>query len=156
MNSDCVVRKLTPEVEKRLRDILHQFPSYQDIQIARNLKITRKTVAKYRHEVSGQYDDAFVKIVAGKFIVAYGYASDYWNSQITELEELKNSKKIISKIDSEGQKHTEELDLEPMEILAICKQQAELQKMILVLAGQGEVREVIRIMRTGKIPILQA
>jgi len=149
------MRKLATETEKELKDILNKFPSYQDTQIANKLNISRMTVAKYRNQIAGKYDSEFVKIVAGKFIAAYGQASNYWNLQITELEELKNSKKTIYKTGNEGQKYPEEVDLEPMDILAICKQQAELQKMILVLAGQGEVREVIRIMRSGKIPMLQ-
>jgi len=150
------MRKLAPEKEKLLRDTLNKFPKYNDVQIGNQLDINRMTVGKYRKEMNLKYDTQFVRIVAGKFIAAYGCATDYWNSQITELEELKNSKHTIYiKNEKTGGSFEKEVPLSPMETLAICKQQAELQKMVLVLAGQGEVREVIRIMRSGKIPMLE-
>jgi len=149
-----LIMKTLPQKPKIL-DLINRFPTKTDKQIALETGCERHTVSKYRKETDLRYDSEFVAIVAGKFIKYYGDASNYWNSQITELEELKKSKKIIFKTDSDGHKYQEEEYLDPIDILAICKQQAELKKMILILAGQGEVREVIRIMRSGKIPMLQ-
>lgn len=130
--------KLTPEKTKLLKDTLNKFPTYTDQRIATKLNVCRKTVLAYRKEVTIRYDSEFVSIVAGKFIAAFGKAGDYWLSQISELEELKSK------------------DMDPMEVLAICKQQADLQVKILFLAGQGEVKEVIRVMRSGKLPSIEA
>lgn len=148
--------KLTTQKEKLLKDTLNKFPTFTDERIAKQLKLTRQTVLKYRHQIATRHDSEFIAIVAGKFIGAYQTASDYWLSQITELEELKKSQKTIFKMSKNGKtKYADQVDLEPMDILSICKQQAELQKMVLFLAAQGEVKEVIRIMRSGKIPILE-
>lgn len=127
--------KLSRKKEALLRDTLNKFPTYTDVKIGKQLSLQQQTVAKYRKETDMRYDAEFISIVAGKFIGAFGKASDYWLQQISELEELK-----------EG--------LEPMDILAICKQQADLQAKILFLAAQGEVKEVIRVMRSGDIPVL--
>ena len=43
-------------------------------------------------------------------------------------------------------------DLEPIEKLQLIKEQSNLRARILFLASQGEVREVIKVMRTGQLP----
>lgn len=148
--------KLTREKEKLLRDTLTKFPTYTDERIGKQLKLTRQTVLKFRHEITTRHDSEFIAITAGKFIAAFGTASDYWYSQLSELEELKHKKKTIFKKGKDGQSYPEQVDLEPMDILAICKQQAELQKMVLFLASQGEVKEVIKVMRSGKLSVLDS
>jgi hypothetical protein len=39
-----------------------------------------------------------------------------------------------------------------MEKLSLIREQANLRSRILFLASQGEVREVIKVMRTGQLP----
>lgn len=147
------MRKLALEKEKLLKETITQFPVYTDVKIAKQLKVNKVTVAKYRKEIDLHHDVEFISIVAGKFIAAYGKASDYWYAQITELQELKKSQKTIFRKNKDGSMRPELVDQEPSDILAICKQQAELQKMVLFLAAQGEVKEVIKLMRNGKLPI---
>ena len=148
---------LTSEKEKLLKDILNNYPGYNDSQIGKQLKITRQTVAKYRKQIDLKYDSEFVKIVAGKFIKAYGRAEEYWLHQIDRLEVLKNSTHTIYiKNEKTEGSFEKEISLLPMEILAIEKHQSELHEKILFLASQGEVRQVIRIMRMGKIPMLES
>jgi len=132
------VRKLTLDTENNIKDQIDRFPTKTDTQIAIETGCNRTTVAKYRKQMDLKYDSEFVRIVAGKFIKAYGRAEEYWLNQITRLEELKIAQ-----------------DVTIMDKLAIEKHQTELQKNILYLASQGEVREVIKIMRMGKIPMLE-
>lgn len=147
------MRKL--ERKNEVLDLINRFPTMTNRAIAKETKCNEYTVAKYRKEMDLKYDSEFVKIVAGKFIKAYGRAEEYWLKQINRLEELKNSSHTIYiKNEKTGGSFEKEIPLSPMEKLSIEKHQSELQKMVLVLAGQGEVREVIRIMRSGKIPML--
>lgn len=132
------MRKLTLDTENNIKDQIDRFPTKTDKQIAIETGCNRITVAKYRKQMDLKYDSEFVRIVAGKFIKAYGRAEEYWLNQITRLEELKTAQ-----------------DVTIMDKLAIEKHQSELQVKILFLASQGEVREVIKIMRMGKIPMLE-
>jgi len=129
------MRKLSVKKSTELRKSFLVHPSYTDTQIAKLVSVSYPTVQKYREEHLSKMDVEFIKMTAGRFIMEFGEASDYWKLQIEELENLKT-------------------DLEPMDILAICKQQAQLREKILFLAAQGEVREVIKVMRSGKLPVL--
>jgi len=42
-----------------------------------------------------------------------------------------------------------------MDKLALIKEQATLRSRILFLASQGEVREVIKVMRSGQLPTME-
>jgi len=148
------VRKLTSK--PKVLDLLNRFPTKTDVDIAKETGCNRSTVAKYRIEINVKYDSDFVKIVAGKFIKDYGYAKEYWLKQIDRLETLKDSTHTIwIKNEKTGGSFEKEITLSPMEKLAIEKHQSELLKNILFLASQGEVREVLKIMRMGKIPMLE-
>lgn len=147
--------KKTPRKNKIL-DLIDRFPTKTDQQLALESGFERHTVAKYRKELDLKFDTEFVKIVAGKFIHAYGRAEEYWINQINRLEELKNSTHTIYiKNEKTGGSFEKEVSLTPMEKLAIEKHQSELHEKILFLASQGEVRQVITIMRMGKLPMLE-
>ncbi len=129
------MRKL--ENKDKVLDLINRFPAKTNRDIAKETKCNENTVAKYRKQIDLKYDSEFVKVAAGKFIKAFGTAEQYWLSQITRLEELKK-------------------DLElPMEILAIEKHQTTLHEKILYLASAGRVRQIINMMRVGKIPMLE-
>lgn len=148
------MRKL--QNKDKVLDLINRFPSKTNRDIANETQCHEKTVAKYRKEIDLKYDSEFVRIVAGKFIKAYGRAAEYWLNQIDRLEELKVSTHIIYlKNEETGGSFEKEVELSPMDKLAIEKHQSELQAKILYLASQGEVREVINIMRMGKIPMLE-
>jgi len=137
-------------------DLINKFPTKTNRDIAKEAECHENTVAKYRESLDLKYDTEFVKIVAGKFIHAYGQAEEYWLKQITRLEELKNSTHTIYiKNEKTGGSFEKEIYLSPMEKLAIEKHQSELHEKILFLASQGEVRQVITIMRMGKLPMLE-
>jgi len=149
------LRKL--QNKDKVLDLIDRFPTMTNRHIAKDANCNETTVAKYRKQMDLKYDSEFVRIVAGKFIKAYGRAEEYWLHQITKLEELKNSTHTIYiKNEETGGTFEKEVPLSPMEKLAIDKHQTELQKNILFLASQGEVREVIKIMRMGKIPMLES
>jgi len=61
-------------------------------------------------------------------------ATDYFKKQIERLEELKKEEKTIFKKGKDGQSYADQVSLEPLDILAIEKQQTELWKNILFLA----------------------
>jgi len=149
------VRKL--QQKDKVLDLINRFPTKTNRDIAKETKCNETTVAKYRKDIDLRYDSDFVSIVAGKFIKAYGRAEEYWLKQIDRLEELKNSKHTIPITDPKTKLvvDTVEVDLEPLEILAIEKHQSELQEKVLYLASVGRVRTVINMMRVGKIPMLE-
>lgn len=148
--------KLALKTILNLKDLFLHYPLKSDNDIARMANLSQPTVSKYRKIYDEQIDQAFISYTAGLFIRAFSSAEQYWQAQIGELEELKKRQKTIFKKNPDGSSRPEEVDLEPMDILAICKQQAELQAKILFLASQGRVREVIKVMRSGKLPALEA
>ena len=141
----------------KVLELINRFPTKTNRDIAKETNCNEITVGKYRKVIDLKYDSEFVKIVAGKFIKAYGRAEEYWIKQIDRLEELKISTHIIYiKNEKTGGSFEKKVELSPMEKLAIEKHQSELHEKILFLASQGEVRQVIRIMRMGKIPMLES
>ena len=133
-----------------------KYPHKSDNQIAKITGISQPMISKYRKNYSLRVDTEFVAITAGKFIQEFGHAIDHWKLLIDELEALKVGKKTIIKQNPEtGGYFKSEVDLEPLDKLPLIKEQASLRERILFLASQGEVREVIKIMRSGKLPQLQ-
>ncbi len=113
-----------------------KYPHKSDNQIAKITGISQPMISKYRKSYSLQVDSEFIAITAGKFIQEFGHAADHWKLLIDEIEVLKNG------------------DVDPIDKLSLIKEQASLRERILFLASQGEVREVIKIMRSGKLPQL--
>ena len=114
--------------------MLH-YPTLTDEQIGDKLNVSRSSIWRIRSKSMIAIDRELSKKVAGKFLTEFQLASDYFKSQITRLEHLKQQTDEIS------------------EILAIEKQQTELWKNILFFARQGEAIEVMRLMQSGRIPI---
>ncbi len=136
-----------------MREAFLKYPTKSDREIARMTNISQPTISKFRKEYSLQIDSEFIAVTAGKFIHEFGQAIDHWKVLINELEELKNGKKTIIKQNTDtGGFFKSEVDLEPLDKLALIKEQSNLRARILFLAGQGEVREVIKIMRSGNLP----
>ena len=148
--------KLSIKTLEGLKKLFLRHPTKSDRDIAKVSGISYTTISKYRKLYDEQVDQEFIAITAGKFISEFGKAIDYWKLQIDELEELKSRTKTVFKMGKNKKKYAEQVELEPMDILAICKQQAELRKYIIFLGSQGEVREVIKVMRSGKLPQLEA
>lgn len=137
------------------RDAFLKFPTKSDNDIAKITGISQPMISTYRKEYNISIDKEFIAIVAGKFIMEFGQAVDHWKILIEELEALKGGKKTVIKQNSEtGGFFQAQVDLEPLEKLQLIKEQAVLRSRILFLASQGEVREVIKVMRTGQLPLL--
>ncbi len=137
------------------RDAFLKYPTKSDNDIAKITGISQPMISTYRKEYNISIDKEFIAIVAGKFISEFGQAVDHWKILIEELEVLKSGKKQIVKQNSEtGGYFQAEVPLEPIEKLQLIKEQATLRSRILFLASQGEVREVIKVMRTGQLPSL--
>lgn len=137
------------------RDAFLKFPTKSDNDIAKITGISQPMISTYRKEYNISIDKEFIAIVAGKFIMEFGQAVDHWKILIEELEILKGGKKTVIKQNSEtGGFFQAQVDLEPLEKLQLIKEQATLRSRILFLASQGEVREVIKVMRTGQLPLL--
>ena len=148
------MRKLSKK-KQTARDAFLKYPTKSDNEIAKITGISQPMISTYRKEYNISIDKEFLAIIAGKFISEFGHAVDHWKILIDELEALKNSKKIVIKQNSEtGGYFQAEVDIEPMEKLQLIREQATLRARILFLASQGEVREVIKVMRTGQLPTL--
>jgi len=148
------MKKLSKK-QQAAHDAFLKYPTKSDNEIAKITGISQPMISKYRKEYNIIIDKEFVAIVAGKFISEFGHAVDHWKLLINELEELKTGKKQVIKQNSDtGGYFQAEVPLEPMEKLQLIKEQATLRSRILFLASQGEVREVIKVMRTGQLPTL--
>ncbi len=146
------MKKLSKK-QQTAKDAFLKYPTKSDNEIAKLTKISQPMISRYRKEYNISVDKEFIAIVAGKFISEFGHAVDHWKMLIDELEELKTGKKQVIKQNSEtGGYFQAEVPLEPMEKLQLIKEQATLRSRILFLASQGEVREVIKVMRTGQLP----
>lgn len=132
-----------------------KYPTKSDNDIAKITGISQPMISHYRKIYNISIDQEFIQITAGKFIMEFSHASDHWKLLIDELETLKKGKKTIIRQNPNGGYFKSEVDLEALDKLAICKEQANLRAKILFLASQGEVREVIKVMRTsGQLPAL--
>lgn len=141
------------ELKEQVYKEILAHPSLSDYQIAEKLNISRPTVWRTRNKLIGAIDYELAKKVAGKFLTDFQMASDYFKLQIDRLENLKTKTKTIQRNNmSTHEIETKEVPLDPLDILAIEKQQAELWKNILFLARQGEAVEVMRIIGNGRIP----
>lgn len=128
-------------------------PTKSDNDIAKITGISQPMISKYRKMYTILIDQEFIAITAGKFIQEFAQAADHWKILIDELEALKQGKKTIIKQNPEtGGYFKSEVDLEPLDKLALIKEQSNLRARILFLASQGEVREVLKVMRTGQLP----
>lgn len=137
------------------KDAFLKYPTKSDNDIAKITGISQPMISKYRKQYTIAIDKEFIAIVAGKFISEFGHAVDHWKLLIDELEVLKAGKKQVIKQNSEtGGYFQAEVSLEPIEKLQLIKEQATLRSRILFLASQGEVREVIKVMRTGQLPTI--
>ncbi len=131
------MKKLSYSTKKNLHTFMLNHPYKSDQQIGKEMNLF--------------YDMECVKMTAGMAIQKIQQAMDYWTHQIGKLEDLKNTKKIIIKTNEDGDKYPSEIDLSPGEILAIEQEQAKLHARIVYLGAQGQVREVLKLMRNGDI-----
>jgi len=133
----------------QLKDLIQRFPLRTDTAISKEVGCSIKTVGVYRKEIDEHYDTEFVQIVAGKWIKYYGLAAELFFKYIGQLEGYKDEQKII------GEKENGDpikVPLSPVEKGQLTRIQADILTKLLEDAGNGEVREVIRMMRNGKVP----
>lgn len=129
-------------------DLIIRFPAKTNKSIAKETNCNEHTVAKYRKEIDMKYDTEFVRVVAGKWIKHYSLAADLFLKYITQIEEYKESgtRTVVTK---EGEST---IPLSGMEKGQLTKIQSDILTKLCEDAGSGEVRDVIRMMRVGKIP----
>lgn len=137
-------------ISEEIYNLILQYPTKTDTQLARDLNLHRHTVSKYRKKLYLGLDHHLVKNVAGKFLTHFQMGSDYMMKQIEKLEELKKQEKTIFKKGTDGQTYPETIPLEPMDILAIEKQQTVLWEKIIFMCRQGEAIEVIKMIQNGE------
>lgn len=147
------MRKLAKEKQVKLKDAFLKYPLKSDNDISKITGIAQSTVSRYRKDYHLEIDAEFIAITAGKFIAEFGHAIDHWKGLIQEIEEIKKEKKTVVRQNTEtGGYFQAQVDLEPMEKLQLIREQSNLRSKILFLGSQGEVREVIKVMRTGQLP----
>lgn len=147
------MRKLLAEKETAMKKAFLNYPLKSDNDIAKITGISQPTISKYRKKYHLEIDSEFIAMVAGKFIVEFSQAKEHWKELIQEIELIKKKKKTVVKQNQEtGGYFSAEVELDPLEQLQLIREQANLRARILFLASQGEVREVIKVMRTGQLP----
>ena len=136
---------------ERLKDPI---ASQKDLAI--KLGLSESMVSRAIKSMMGTHDYQFRQLLAGKFLEEFQMASDYWKMQITQLENLKDSKKTIFKKAADGHVFPEEVELEVDDMMKIMKEQSDRWEKILFLARQGEAVEVMRLMKNGttQLPVI--
>ena len=74
-----------------------EHPTLSDYQISAKLNVSRPMVWRIRNKLIGAIDYELAKKVAGKFLVDFQMASDYFKLQIERLETLKTQNKTIQR-----------------------------------------------------------
>lgn len=143
--------KLTKDKIKEVENALLNYPTATDAELAKRTGVVRQTISKVRAQVDMRYDIEFVKVSAGRFIKKFEETGDYWEHQIEKLEDLKTKQKTVLRQGESGGWFEDTVDLSPMEILAIEREQARIKKDILMVASQGRIREVIKLLRAGEV-----
>ena len=148
-------KELKEEKKNQIYKTIVEHPALSDYEVARKIKgVSRSTVQRSRLKFIEKLDYELAKNVAGKFLADFQQASDYFKLQIERLENLKKEKKTIQRNNmTTGKVETKKIDLEPMDVLAIEKQQTELWKNIIFLARQSEAVEVMKLIQNGRIAI---
>lgn len=140
-----------------------QWPTKSDRQIAEDVGVSRALVWKSRIKMIKAIDYTLAREVAGKFLVEFQQAADYFKMQIEELEkrkyeieQLKGKTKTIFRKGENGQSYADTVPLEPLDIaklideqVTIEKHQTELWKNIIFLARQSEAVEVLKVIQNG-------
>lgn len=147
--------KLKEEKKLQVYRTIIEHPALSDYEVADKLKgVSRSTVNLCRKQFIEKLDYELARNVAGKFLADFQQASDYFKVQIERLENLKKEKKTIQRNNvTTGKIESKKIELEPMDILAIEKQQTELWKNIIFLARQSEAVEVMKLIQNGRITI---
>jgi DNA mismatch repair ATPase MutL len=142
---------LSKKKKQEIREAILKYPASTNTELAEKCRVSKPTITNVKKEFALTVDTEFLKMVAGRFIFEFETAKQHWMHQITELETMKNGTKTVFVKDPEkkGRKLPKEFGLSPMEKLAIDKHITKLRENILFLASQGEVVEVIKIMRSG-------
>lgn len=142
------MKKLTKKQET-IRELLLQYPTATNAQIAEKANCTEMYVSTLKKQYIDGIDRAFVEATVATFIAEIGQAKDHWKKLISEIEELKSTKKTIFKKGADGQTYPEKIDLEPHDKLALIQEQARLRERIVYIGGQTEIRHIIQAIRNA-------
>ena len=147
--------KLKEEKKLEVYRTIVEHPALSDYEVADKLKgVSRSTVNLCRKQFIEKLDYELARNVAGKFLADFQQASDYFKIQIDRLEDLKKKKKFMARNNNETKEiETFEVELDPIDILSIEKQQTELWKNIIFLARQSEAVEVMKLIQNGRITV---
>lgn len=137
-------------ISQQIYNIILKYPTKSDREIGKELNLSHMTVFRFRKKLYVGLDHHLARNVAGKFLTHFQMGSDYMMKQLEKLEELKKEQKTIFKKGAEGNSYTEKIPLEPMDILAIEKQQTVLWEKIIFMCRQSEALEVIKMIQNGE------
>lgn len=151
-----MTRVTSDETIEKIYHLMLSSPTKSDRDIAKIVKINNKTVSAYRKKIMIRIDDHLASNVAGKFLLHFQMAMDYFKIQIERLDKLKEQTKTVVHSKKDGGSWTTDEKLSPMEILELEKHQTRLWENIITLCSQGEVIEVMKLMQNGTIQSPQA
>ena len=145
---------MNSELKTQAYQLMLDHPTWTDTQIGNDLNVSRSSIWRVRCKIITAIDYELAKKVAGKFLVDFQMATDYFKTQIERLEQLKIQEKTVHHSTKDGGVFRTQEKLDPLDILQIEKQQTELWKNILFIARQGEAVEVMRLIQNGRIPAI--
>lgn len=160
------------ELKRAIYKTILTYPAKSDYQIAREMNLSRSLVYRCRLKIIKTIDYELARNVAGKFLIEFQQASDYFKMQIERLEDLKlakyeeiqfkrvkddeeydmdNDKYVLERSGKLYEKVTVIVDATHKDILDIEKHQTKLWENILFLARQGEGIEILKAIQDGRI-----
>lgn len=145
---------MNEELKRQTYDLMLEHPTWSDQEIADKLNVSRSAVWRVRNKIVVGIDYELTKKIAGKFLVDFQMASDYFTKQIERLEQLKTQEQIVYHTNAKtGGSFAIKEPLNPMDILQIEKQQTELWKARLFLCRQNEAIQIMKLIQNGQLQL---
>lgn len=119
--------------------------------IAKKFKLSHPTIQKIRDEFYAVIKEEFVQESVKQSIIEIRRSVIHWKKLINNLYELleSNEKTIVMVID--GNKMQTKVPLEPMEILKINHEIADLEVKIQEWGNDPEISQILKVMENGQV-----
>jgi len=139
-----VLKPKKPQVKRstkraKVLKAIKEHPLESSLSLSKKTGVSHVTIGKIRKETRVIITKETIKLGIIDFIKRFLAAEKRLENMDQELEDLKVKTKIIFKIGKKGKKYPEEVPLDPMDILAIIKEQRQNQLDLLFMVSKPKV-----------------
>ena len=132
---------MTTNTKKKVKVLkaIKESPFKSSRELSKKIGVSRTTIAKVRKETTLVVTREAIKLGVIDFLKRFTDAEKYFEKKEKELEALKKEMKTIFKVGKGGKKYAEQVALEPMDKLAIIKEQRQNQLDLLFMVSKPKV-----------------